>query len=105
MTPAELRAALADLGLTQSGFARLARVDPRTVRRWVAGDAAVPGPVVVLLDLLAAYPEARQAMGRDFLPAGALAPPLGAGPPRQGRGAGVCLLPRRSRGSFSESLE
>ena len=98
MKPAELRAVLASLGLSQVGFARTVRVDPRTVRRWVAGDAVIPGPVVVLIELL-------QAQGRDFLPAGALAPPLGAGPPRQGRGAGVCLLPRRSRGSFSEPLE
>ena len=71
MTPAELRTALPALGLTQVGFARLARVDPRTVRKWAAGDSRIPGPVVVLIELLKACPEARQAMGRDFLPAGA----------------------------------
>ena len=63
MTPAELRAALADLGLSQVGFARLARVDPRTVRKWVAGASAIPGPVVVLIELLKACPEARSRTG------------------------------------------
>jgi len=54
MTPAELRAALADLGLSQVGFARVARVDPRTVRKWVAGERSIPGPIVVLIELLRA---------------------------------------------------
>ena len=54
MTPEQFRTALAALGLSQSGFARVARVDPRTVRKWAAGDRAIPGPVVVLLELLAA---------------------------------------------------
>ena len=43
------RAALADLGLSQAGFARLSLVDARTVRRWCDGTRAVPGPVVALL--------------------------------------------------------
>ena len=49
MTPDQFRAALADLQLTQAGFARLAMVDARTVRRWCDGTRAVPGPVVALL--------------------------------------------------------
>ena len=52
MTPDQFRAALADLGLSQAGFARLALVDARTVRRWCDGTRAVPGPVVALLALL-----------------------------------------------------
>jgi DNA-binding transcriptional regulator YiaG len=58
VTPADFRSALADLGYTQVGFARIARVDPRTVRKWASGESAVPGPVVALLELLAAHPEA-----------------------------------------------
>jgi DNA-binding transcriptional regulator YiaG len=46
------RAALTGLGLSQSGFARVALVDARTVRRWCDGTRAVPGPVVALLRLL-----------------------------------------------------
>ena len=49
MTPSDFRAALADLGLSQAGFARIALVDARTVRRWCDGTRAVPGPVVALL--------------------------------------------------------
>lgn len=53
MTPDQFRAALADLGLSQAGFARLAMVDARTVRRWCDGTRAVPGPVVALLRCVA----------------------------------------------------
>jgi DNA-binding transcriptional regulator YiaG len=52
MTPDQFRAALADLGLSQVGFARLALVDARTVRRWCDGTRAVPGPVVALLSFM-----------------------------------------------------
>ena len=52
MTPNQFRAALADLGLSQAGFARLSLVDARTVRRWCEGSRAIPGPVVALLALL-----------------------------------------------------
>ena len=52
MTPDQFRAALADLGLSQAGFARMALVDARTVRRWCDGARAVPGPVVALLGMM-----------------------------------------------------
>lgn len=52
MTAAQFRAALADLGLSQVGFARIALVDARTVRRWCDGTRAVPGPVVALLGMM-----------------------------------------------------
>jgi DNA-binding transcriptional regulator YiaG len=52
MTPSDFRAALADLGLSQAGFARFAMVDARTVRRWCDGTRAVPGPVVALLGMM-----------------------------------------------------
>ena len=52
MTPDQFRAALAGLKLSQAGFARLAMVDARTVRRWCDGTRAVPGPVVALLDIM-----------------------------------------------------
>jgi DNA-binding transcriptional regulator YiaG len=52
MTPDQFRAALADLNLSQAGFARLAMVDARTVRRWCKGARAVPGPVVALLQII-----------------------------------------------------
>lgn len=52
MNPDRFRSALAGLGWTQTGAARLLDVDARTVRRWCADDDAVPGPVWRLLDLL-----------------------------------------------------
>ena len=52
MSPDQFRAALADLGLSKVGFARLAMVDARTVRRWCDGTRAVPGPVVALLTFM-----------------------------------------------------
>jgi DNA-binding transcriptional regulator YiaG len=52
MSADQFRAALAGLGMTQAGFARVALVDARTVRRWALGERDVPGPVVALLRLL-----------------------------------------------------
>jgi hypothetical protein len=57
-----LRATLADLGLTQTGAARLLGVDPRTMRRWIAGEVATPQPVLRLLDLLTLYDNKRRLM-------------------------------------------
>ena len=42
MTPDEYRDALASLGLSQSGAARLLGVDARTSRRWVSGERDIP---------------------------------------------------------------
>lgn len=57
MTPDAFRAALAELGYSQSGFARLltlhghpARDPARSVRRWC--EIGPPGEVVVILSLL-----------------------------------------------------
>ena len=52
MNADQFRAALADLGLSQVGFARIALVDARTVRRWCEGSRAIPGPVVALLGVM-----------------------------------------------------
>lgn len=49
MTPADLASALTRLGLSQSEAARRCGVDPRTMRRWLAGDRKIPGPVVELV--------------------------------------------------------
>ena len=53
MTPDQFRAALANLGLSQVGFARIAMVAPRTVRHWCAGTRSIPGPVIALLQMMA----------------------------------------------------
>jgi DNA-binding transcriptional regulator YiaG len=49
MSAADLRAALARLGLSQSEAARRFGVNARTVRRWIVGDRPIPGPVIELI--------------------------------------------------------
>lgn len=41
MTPDELRAQLARLQLSQTDLARVLHVTPRSVRRWIAGEARI----------------------------------------------------------------
>ena len=60
MTADEFRAALALLGLSQSAFARFlvemgdaAGDKERTVQRWATGQQDIPGPILVLLKVLA----------------------------------------------------
>lgn len=66
MTPDDFRAAIARLGLSQVGAGEVLGVDGRTVRRWAAGDRAVPPPVRILLILFERDPSlmeiAREAM-------------------------------------------
>ena len=60
----ELRSVLKFLELNQTQIAYLLRVAPRSVRRWIADEAEIPGPVEVALEtfLLAGIP--RQLLGR-----------------------------------------
>ena len=56
--PALLRAAIAASGLTTSGYARNVLIrDPRTVRRWLAGQAPIPQTVRAFLARTATNPE------------------------------------------------
>jgi DNA-binding transcriptional regulator YiaG len=50
MSPAQLRAALRRLKLSQVGLAKRLKVDPRTVRRWIAGDRRIPEAVALLFE-------------------------------------------------------
>lgn len=53
MTAIELRALLAQLGLSQRAAARLLGVDDRTVRRWIVAERPIPEPARRLLLLFA----------------------------------------------------
>jgi DNA-binding transcriptional regulator YiaG len=53
MQPADFAAAISALGWSQVEAARQLEVDDRTVRRWIAGDRAIPGPVRVALRCIA----------------------------------------------------
>ncbi len=51
MSPQQFRHALRHLGLNQVQAATRLGVNPRTVRRWVAGDSRIPESVTLLLRL------------------------------------------------------
>lgn len=57
MTPAEYRAALAEVGLSPSSASRFFQTDERTTRRWASdGDGKeAPRAVAVTLRLMAKY--------------------------------------------------
>ena len=60
MTPAALKAARKSLGLSQAEFARLVRVaSDRTVRKWEDGERDIPGPVKVIMRIIAECPAAK----------------------------------------------
>lgn len=54
MTHLEYRTALAALGLSQAGAARLLGVDTRTSARWALAERAVPEPAARMLRLMIA---------------------------------------------------
>lgn len=60
-----LREAIPASGLSARQFAQLLDVDERTVRRWLAGDREIPGPVRVICE----------AILRDPATVASLAPP------------------------------
>lgn len=49
-TPQELRTVLTDAGLSQSAAARALEIDPRTMRRYIAGELPVPTVVALALN-------------------------------------------------------
>lgn len=67
MTAAQLRETLDRLGLNQLEAASILRVDGRTVRRWIAGDREIPGPVVAFLELLESCPAALRYIQRHHV--------------------------------------
>lgn len=55
LTPADLRSARKALGLTQHGLAerlRMGRWGFQSVAKWEKGEAAIPGPAQVAVELL-----------------------------------------------------
>ena len=49
MTQDQLRAAIETLGTSQAALARLVGVNPRTMRRWIAGDSPIPRTAAILI--------------------------------------------------------
>ena len=56
MTSEDLKAALAELDLTQADLARLIDVTPRAVALWMANDRAIPGPAEAYIRVLRVLP-------------------------------------------------
>lgn len=52
MTPEQIEAALAKLGLSPKQAGRLFRHDERTVFRWKSGERGIPQGIAILLHLL-----------------------------------------------------
>ncbi len=57
MTSDELKAALAELGITQADFARLIGVTSRAITLWVAEQRSIPGPAEAYLRVLQLLPQ------------------------------------------------
>jgi HTH-type transcriptional regulator/antitoxin MqsA len=57
LTPDEIRAIRASVGLTQAGFERLLGTGPKTVVRWEKGTVFQSATADKLMRLLAAHPE------------------------------------------------
>lgn len=65
MTPAEYRTALAALGLTQVGAAKLFDAGPRTSRRWASGETRIPRSVEIALLLMIRFDVAPASLMQD----------------------------------------
>jgi hypothetical protein len=64
-SPEALKAARHALDLSADGLARMLRVDDgRSVRRWEAGDSAIPGPVTVVMETAMNYLSKRAMVAR-----------------------------------------
>lgn len=56
MTPAELRAFLTEMHLSQADFARLVDVTPRAVTLWMSGERAISGPAAAYIRVFRLLP-------------------------------------------------
>jgi transcriptional regulator with XRE-family HTH domain len=68
VTPTELKAARAQLGLTQPEFARVFQVSPRAVGGWEQGERNgrphhIPAPVAILVRFALKHPLIRRELG------------------------------------------
>lgn len=68
MTPEELKAARAELGLTQPEFARVFKVSPRAVGGWEQGERNgrphhIPAPVAILVRFALKHAAIRRELG------------------------------------------
>jgi DNA-binding transcriptional regulator YiaG len=61
MTPSSLKSTRQSLGYTTNRFARLVGASSgRTVRRWEAGERAIPQHVPLLVEIILRFPHAKR---------------------------------------------
>ena len=70
MTPDEFLALRVRLGLSHENMGVLLGVGDRTVRRWENGERDIPGPVVLLMDIILDVPEVREYLDLQLNEAG-----------------------------------
>lgn len=71
MTPAQFRRARKMLGLSQPELAELLDIaSDRTLRRWEAGQLDIPGPVLLVMELIMEVPEVREYLDLDLVNGG-----------------------------------
>ena len=63
MTPSQFKRHLQRVAIGQMEAARRLKVNPRTVRRWVAGDSPIPEAVA---QLVALWPTRKHRPARDW---------------------------------------
>jgi hypothetical protein len=87
MPAEEYRQALAALGYTQQGFARILGYSPRTGQKWALGETRLPGCAVILLRLLISRPELKPVVDGLALAETRKRSPAKRRPKASGRGA------------------
>jgi hypothetical protein len=90
VTPDRFRKRLAALGWSGPGFADLLGMDQRQVRRWAAGQYAVPEPVVTWLKKTVGFPQPEPAAGQDAIASSRASRHSACAFPINGFGASCC---------------
>ena len=71
MTPAQFKRIRKKLRLHQDELAEVLDIaSDRTLRRWEAGQQDIPGPVMLLMELMAEVPEVREYLDLDWIDGG-----------------------------------
>jgi DNA-binding transcriptional regulator YiaG len=67
MSPEEFKSARLALGMSQNDIAEFLGVaSDRTVRRWEEGEKDIPGPVLLVMELIFNVPEAAEYLDLDL---------------------------------------
>ena len=65
ISPKQLKTILKKLGISQMELSRRLGVDGRTVRRWLSGEATIPGPACVAIEAMVHLNDLQRILGGD----------------------------------------